>query len=603
MKIGMIKILKVFWRGLDLVRRLTLNLVFFALVIGLVVFLVYEKPVSVPQGSVLLVTLSGQISEEDDFDGQGTLSTMVDGSESSTRLRDVVRALSLAAQDKRIVSVHFRVQDLQKAGFASLREIGTAMDRVKAAGKKITVWSTGYSQAQYAVAAHADEVFVHPMGGVMLRGISGTRLYWGEALKKLGVTVHVYRAGDFKSAPEVFIRSEPSQESLQADRFWMKDIWRQFTTNIESARGLMPGAVDAMIDRYPELLEKAQGDMSQVALDQSLIDSVRTSDEVMELMRSRMGLRSTSDVKLLDYRIYLAASETVPSGKRVAVVTIEGEIKDGGDGPGMTGERDAVKRLRMVRESPQYAALVVRIDSPGGSTVASELIRRELELVKKSGKPVVASFGDYAASGGYWVALGADKIISDPMTITGSIGVFGMLPTFEKTLEQLSLGSGGVSTSALADSVNPLKGVTAEYSKMMELTVARIYRDFVTLVAKGRKIDEKKVAELAQGRVFTGLQAEQLGLVDELGGIQTAIERAAEMAKLDTPVVEHIEREGSGVSVMLMRLMRKAMVQSGLHQMVQWLKPAATVLQPLERVQRSAVGEMPTYAHCLCNLH
>ena len=324
----MMKVLKTCWRGLDFLRRLTLNLVFL-LVLGAVIFaFFYEKPVSVPNNAVLLVTLSGQIVEEDDFDGQGTFSSMVDGSDSFTRLRDVTRALSLAAEDKRIAAVHFRVQDLQKAGLASLREIGAAMDRVKAAGKKITVWSTGYSQIQYAVAAHANEVFVHPMGGVMLKGLSGTRLYWGSALKELGVTVHVYRAGDYKSAPEIFVRSEPSKESLAADRFWMKDIWWQYTANIESSRGLMPGAVDKVIATYPELLEKAQGDMSRVALDQSLIDSVHTADEVIDILRTRMGWKSATEERLLDYRLYLEAAENVPSGKRVAVVTIEGEIKE-----------------------------------------------------------------------------------------------------------------------------------------------------------------------------------------------------------------------------------------------------------------------------------
>ena len=257
----MLELIKTFGRGLDFLRRLTLNLVFFVLLAGVIVVLVYDKPASVPQNAVLLVTLSGQIVEEDDFNGGGTLSSVFDGSDSSTRLRDVTRALESAAADPRIAAVHFRVQDLAKAGLASLREIGAAMDRVKAAGKKITVWSTGYSQAQYAVAAHANEVFVHPMGGVLLRGISGTRLYWGEALSQLGVTVHVYRAGDFKSAPEVFVRSSPSKESLQADAYWMKDLWWQYTANIESSRGLMPGAVDKVIASYPDLLEKAQGDL------------------------------------------------------------------------------------------------------------------------------------------------------------------------------------------------------------------------------------------------------------------------------------------------------------------------------------------------------
>lgn len=598
----MLKVLKTCWRGLDFLRRLTLNLVFL-LILGAIVFaFFYEKPVSVPNNAVLLVTLSGQVVEEDDFDGQGTFSSMVDGSDSFTRLRDVTRALSLAAEDKRIAAVHFRVQDLQKAGLASLREIGAAMDRVKAAGKKITVWSTGYSQIQYAVAAHANEVFVHPMGGVMLKGLSGTRLYWGSALKELGVTVHVYRAGDYKSAPEIFVRSEPSKESLAADRFWMKDIWWQYTANIESSRGLMPGAVDKVIATYPELLEKAQGDMSRVALDQSLIDSVHTADEVIDILRTRMGWKSATEERLLDYRLYLEAAETVPSGKRVAVVTIEGEIKDGGDGPGMTGERDAVQRIRAVRESPDYAALVVRIDSPGGSPVASELIRRELELVKKAGKPVVASFGDYAASGGYWVALGADTIVTDPMSITGSIGVFGMMPTFEKAIDRLSLGTGGVATSPLADAMNPLKSVTPEYGKMMELSVARIYRDFISLVAKGRKMDEQKVAALAQGRVFTGRQAIDMGLADTLGGLDVALAKAAEMANVPGAQAEFIERDGSGLSVMVMRLMRRAMVETGFAEAMRLATPAVQVLEPVQRLQQTVSGSMPLYAHCLCTL-
>ena len=596
----MLKVLKTCWRGLDFLRRLTLNLVFL-LILGAIVFaFFYEKPVSVPNNAVLLVTLSGQVVEEDDFDGQGTFSSMVDGSDSFTRLRDVTRALSLAAEDKRIAAVHFRVQDLQKAGLASLREIGAAMDRVKAAGKKITVWSTGYSQIQYAVAAHANEVFVHPMGGVMLKGLSGTRLYWGSALKELGVTVHVYRAGDYKSAPEIFVRSEPSKESLAADRFWMKDIWWQYTANIESSRGLMPGAVDKVIATYPELLEKAQGDMSRVALDQSLIDSVHTADEVIDILRTRMGWKSATEEKLLDYRLYLEAVEKVPSGKRVAVVTIEGEIKDGGDGPGMTGERDAVQRIRAVRESPDYAALVVRIDSPGGSPVASELIRRELELVKKAGKPVVASFGDYAASGGYWVALGADTIVTDPMSITGSIGVFGMMPTFEKAIDRLSLGTGGVATSPLADAMNPLKSVTPEYGKMMELSVARIYRDFISLVAKGRKMDEQKVAALAQGRVFTGRQAIDMGLAVTLGGLDVALAKAAEMANVPGAQAEFIERDGSGLSVMVMRLMRRAMVETGFAEAMRLATPAVQVLEPVQRLQQTVSGSMPLYAHCLC---
>lgn len=599
----MLKLLKIFWRGLDLLRRFVLNLAFLAVIFGILFALLYEKPVNVPNGSVLLVTLSGQITEESDFDGRGVLTSLADGSEVSTRLRDVITALHRAVDDPRITAVHFRVQELQQAGMASLREIGAAMDRLKAAGKKITVWSTDYSQVQYAVAAHANEVFVHPMGGVMLRGISGTRLYWGDALRELGVNVHVYRAGEFKSAPEVFVRSSPSQESLDSDRFWMKDIWWQYTANIESARGLMPGSIDKMISSYPVLLEKSQGDMGRVALNQNLIDSVHASDEVSDILKIRAGGKTPTEQLLLDYREYLAATQKPVVGKRVAVVTVEGEIKDGSDGPGMAGERDVVRRIRAVRESPDYIALVVRIDSPGGSTVASELIRRELELVKKAGKPVVASFGDYAASGGYWIALGAHKIVTDPSSVTGSIGVFGLMPTFEKTLEKLSIGVGGVVTSPLADALNPVTTVPNAFGKMMDLTVARTYRDFIGLVAKGRRMQEHKVAEIAQGRVFSGRQALDLGLADMTGGLEVALKLAAEMADMPQAPVEFIDREKGGFPMMLARALRRAAQISGLTPSLPMQDSAAQVLRPVQRLMQTSTGTLPLYAHCLCSMN
>lgn len=599
----MLKLLKIFWRGLDFLRRFVLNLAFLAVIFGILFALLYEKPVNVPNGSVLLVTLSGQITEESDLDGRGALASLADGSEVSTRLRDVITALRRAVDDPRITAVHFRVQELQQAGMASLREIGAAMDRLKATGKKITVWSTDYSQVQYAVAAHANEVFVHPMGGVMLRGISGTRLYWGDALRELGVNVHVYRAGEFKSAPEVFVRSSPSQESLDSDRFWMKDIWWQYTANIESARGLMPGSIDKMISSYPVLLEKSQGDMGRVALNQNLIDSVHTSDEVSDILKMRAGGKTPTEQLLLDYREYLAATQKPVVGKRVAVVTVEGEIKDGSDGPGMSGERDVVRRIRAVRESPDYIALVVRIDSPGGSTVASELIRRELELVKKSGKPVVASFGDYAASGGYWIALGAHKIVTDPSSVTGSIGVFGLMPTFEKTLEKLSIGVGGVVTSPLADALNPVTTVPDAFGKMMDLTVARTYRDFIGLVAKGRRMQEHKVAEIAQGRVFSGRQALDLGLADMTGGLEVALKLAAEMADMPQAPVEFIDREKGGFPMMLARVLRRAAQISGLNQSLPLQDSAAQVLRPVQRLMQTSTGTLPLYAHCLCSMN
>ncbi len=595
------KTLKVLWHSIDFVRKLFINLCFLAVVSLLLVVFFYEKPVTVQDRSLMVIEMSGEVVEEGSL-VPGSLALLLEGTATQTRLCDVVRALDLAAADKRISAALVRVKDLQKAGLASLREIGAAMDRFKASGKKITVWSTGYSQVQYAVAAHASEVFVHPMGQVLLRGFSGTRVYWGEALNKLGVTVHVWKVGEFKSAPEIFLYDKPTKESEAAERFWMKDAWAQFVNDIESSRGLMPGAIDKMIATLPEKLEQARGDMSSVALNENLIDAVNTSDEMLETLCARLGVKKVSELNQIDYLTYLDAQKEETVGKAVAVVTIEGEIKDGADGPGMTGERSVISRIRQARDDASVAALVIRIDSPGGSSVASELIRRELELVKKAGKPVVASFGDYAASGGYWVALAADSIVTDPSSITGSIGVFGMMPTFEKSLKRLSLGTGGASTAWLADAENPATPVSPAFGKMMALTVERTYRDFVALVAKSRNLSEAKVRSLAQGRVYTGRQALERGLADALGGLDAAVHEAAALAKLTDKRVRYIRNEEDGLSFLVGRLMRSAAETTGIVSSLRGLEPAARFFaNPVERLQKTVTTETGIYAHCLCS--
>ena len=590
------------WTILDFARRALANvllLVIAGVLIG--VFFFEGSAPSVAKRSILVIDLAGEIVEQGNFSGSGALGSVLSGSEPQTRLRDVLEALNIAATDPDVEGVLMRVDDLQAAGLASLREIGSQMDRFKSSGKRITVWSTGYSQQQYAIAAHASEVYVHPMGQVLLKGLSTSRLYWGEALKSLGVTVHVFKAGAYKSSPESFVLKAPSKDSLEADQFWLNDAWGQFANAIESARGLMPGAVNALIEQYPQKLEKAEGDMSRVALHESLIDGVTTNDETIDMLVERQGGKKGKDaLRTIDFLDYLAVRAKAPSGdKQIAVVTIEGEIKDGADGPGMTGAKSALEVIREARKNAKVAALVVRIDSPGGSAVASELIRRELELVKKSGKPVVASMGDYAASGGYWIATAADKIIADPMSITGSIGVFGIVPRFDKTLDRVSVGAGGASTSWLASAENPLYKMTPGFERMMQLTVARTYKDFVTLVAKGRKLSEKRVTELAQGRVYTGRQAVERGLADRLGGMTEAIEEARSLAKASAAQPLWFEKKQGRLNMLLNELLMRAAafagVQMSLPEVLQ--KPADEALRLTELV--NAPSEV--YAHCLCS--
>ena len=603
----MLAILKNFavalWKSLNFVRRAFANLIAIV-VLGVLlgVWLIDSTP-SVPEHSVLEINLSGNIVEQGSISSD-TLASLLSGSEPETRLRDVTLALDLAAKDKRIDSVMMRLDDLQGAGLATLREIGVAMDRFKQSGKRITVWSTSYSQKQYAIASHASAVYVHPMGQVLLKGLASQRLYWGDALKKLGVTVHVFKAGAYKSAPESFVLNAPSKAALQADRFWMTDAWRQFTDSIESARGLMPGAVDKMIAELPDRLEKAQGDMSRVALDENLIDGVLSGDEARNRVLEQGSGKGKARLETIDYLTYLATNAQAPAAnKSVAVLVIEGEIKDGVDGPGMTGERDVIARIQAAKEDDTVGALVVRINSPGGSAVASELIRRELELVRKSGKPVVASFGDYAASGGYWVALAADKIVTDPQSITGSIGVFGMVPTFEKTLSNLSIGTGGVSTSWLADAESPMTPLSDDYERIMQLSIARTYREFVALVSQSRKMEEKQVMQIAQGRVYTGRQALERGLADELGGLDEAVQEAAKLSGASAEDVLWFEPEQGRLGLLLERFMTKAAEKTGLREALapytQLLKSAS--IREAGRITQLVSSPTMPYAHCLCS--
>lgn len=602
-------VFKAAWKTVNFLRRACVNLVFLVLVgvaIGAAI-LVFHAP-EVPEGAVLVVPLEGTVVES----GAGaakrvSLTRLMAGTTEQTQLRDVIEAIDRAAQDKRISGILMRLEDLQSIGMASIHEIGLAMDRYKATGRRITVWSGAFTQKQYAVAAHASDVYLHPMGQVMLTGLAGSRLYWGELLRNAGVTVHVFKAGAYKTFPEAYVRKGPSEEALQADRWWMNDAWAQMTDSIQTARGLLPGTVAGVIDSLPQLLREARGDMSAVALKANLVDGLKTRDGVNDLLVERQGGKKEDALKAIDYRDYLA---TLPApatkGKYVAVVTLEGEIRDGESGVSGVGDRTMASDIRSVRTDPEAVALVLRVNSPGGSAVASEMIRRELELVREAGKPVVVSMGDYAASGGYWVSLASDRIVADPVTVTGSIGVFGMMPTFEKTLEKLAVGSGGVATTWLAKAQDGTQPMDARFEEVMSLTVERTYRNFIELVAQSRKLKTERVAELAQGRVYTGRQAKDNGLVDELGGFDVAVATAKKLAKVDDKTeVFWVEPPMSLKDVWAERLLSRVSavldVKSFLAGAVRAVGMAPEVVSAASH-DFTTLTALPTepVAHCLC---
>lgn len=501
------------------------------LIVGvcLLVYTMTSAP-KVKNDTVLVLDLEGELQEEAQV--QTTLSSSVLGHIPGTSLHDVLQVLDTAAKDPRIEGILLKLDGIDKAGLASLSEIGLALDRFKASGKPVWAWGTNFSQEQYAIAAHANEIYVHPMGQVIVKGLSSSRLYYGDLLKSLGVTIHVFKAGDFKSYPESFTQRTPSYQWIESEQYWLTDAWRHLSGTIENARGLIPGSVNQFINTLPNRIEQTHGNMAQTALNASLIDGVKTYDEMITHMETRLGRHQPKDIHLMSYLDYVSNVPTNISSHNVAVIIAEGEIRDGISEPGIIGAETLVKVIENIGKDPSISAVVLRLNSPGGSAVASELIRHALLQLRQKGKPVVVSMSDVAASGGYWISAGATEIIASETTLTGSIGVFGLAPTFENSLSLAKIGQGRVSTNWLAGADKPTHAMDARLARILNSTVERTYDDFCNIVAQARQLNVKEVQAVAQGRVWTGAQALERKLVDRVGSFNDALARARELGKL-----------------------------------------------------------------------
>lgn len=501
------------------------------LIVGvcLLVYTMTSAP-KVKNDTVLVLDLEGELQEEAQV--QTTLSSSVLGHIPGTSLHDVLQVLDTAAKDPRIKGILLKLDGIDKAGLASLSEIGLALDRFKASGKPVWAWGTNFSQEQYAIAAHANEIYVHPMGQVIVKGLSSSRLYYGDLLKSLGVTIHVFKAGDFKSYPESFTQRTPSYQWIESEQYWLTDAWRHLSGTIENARGLIPGSVNQFINTLPNRIEQTHGNMAQTALNASLIDGVKTYDEMITHMETRLGRHQPKDIHLMSYLDYVSNVPTNISSRNVAVIIAEGEIRDGISEPGIIGAETLVKVIENIGKDPSISAVVLRLNSPGGSAVASELIRHALLQLRQKDKPVVVSMSDVAASGGYWISAGATEIIASETTLTGSIGVFGLAPTFENSLSLAKIGQGRVSTNWLAGADKPTHAMDARLARILNSTVERTYDDFCNIVAQARQLNVKEVQAVAQGRVWTGAQALERKLVDRVGSFNDALARARELGRL-----------------------------------------------------------------------
>ena len=482
----------------------TILIVLEILLIAGVCLLIYTMTSApeVKNDTVLVLDLEGELQEETQV--QTALSSSVLGQIPGTSLHDVLQVLDTAAKDPRIDGVLLKLDGVDKVGLA----------------------------IQYALATHANEIYVHPMGQVIIKGLSSSRLYYGDLLKSLGVTIHVFKAGDFKSYPESFTERTPSRQWIESERYWLTDAWRHLSSAIENARGLMPGSVNQFINTLPERIEQTHGNMAQTALNASLIDGVKTYDEMISHMETRLGRNQPKDINLMSYLDYVPNVPVNISSRNVAVVIAEGEIRDGQSEPGIIGAETLVEMLEAIEEDPSISAVVLRLNSPGGSAVASELIRHALVQLRQKGKPVVVSMSDVAASGGYWISAGATEIIASETTLTGSIGVFGLAPTFENSLSLAKIGQGRVSTNWLAGADKPTQTMDSRLARILNSTVERTYDDFCNIVGQARKLNATQVQAVAQGRVWTGAQALERKLVDRVGSFDDALARARELGKL-----------------------------------------------------------------------
>lgn len=520
------------WWLLDALRHVLLNGLLLALLVAGAWALFKPGPAPLKPKTALVLDVSGRLVEQRAGNARdNALRQLRDEPDGQTRLRDVLAALDAGAKDPAVTHALLLTDELQGAGLASLRELARAIERFKAAGKPVVAWASAFDQRNYFLAAHASEVWMHPMGSLLIQGFGGQRGYYKDLLDKLGLTAHVMRAGRYKNASENFAASGPSPETLEADGALLGSLWATWTADVEKARRLGEGAVMQAVDSLPASLKDEGGNTAQWALKRKFVDRLMTRDQMRAAFIER-GERDDKTFRQVHWTELLARVKPVKAEAAVAVVVAEGAISDGRAGPGHVGGLSTAELVRRAREDDRVKAVVLRVNSPGGSAFGSELVRRELELVRQAGKPVVVSMGDLAASGGYWVALAADEVIADASTVTGSIGVIAMLPTAEGLAARLGVKAGGVATTWMGKSYDLKTGLDPRFAELVQAGVDGLYRDFTTKAAAARKRTPEQIDAVAQGRVWSGRDALAQGLVDRLGGLDDALKAAAQRAKL-----------------------------------------------------------------------
>ena len=539
------KIFKGIWTGINFSRRLVLNILFLLLVILFFVAITGEEDqVKVADGTVLRLNLNGPIVEEktyvDPVEAAINDATMGKEAPSEILLDDVIEVINEATKDDRISVMLLDLQKMPSAHINKLKQITKAIDAFKEAGKQVIATGYYYTQAQYYIAAHANEVSMHPYGGVSIEGYGMFPLYFKDALEKLKVTQHIFRVGTYKSAVEPFIRNDMSDAAKEANSVWLTALWNEYKTDVAASRPFDESNFDEDMDVYLAKMQAVDGNSGQYALNNQWVDSLKTSQQIRQQLIELVGAEETGKTfKQVSFREYLSLVKPPvefdnPITEKVAVVVAKGTIVDGERKAGEIGGDSTAALLRKARLDDKVKAVVLRIDSGGGSMFASEVIRAEVLALKAAGKPVIASMSSVAASGGYWIASAANEIWAAPSTITGSIGVIGFIPGTQQFFEnKMGITFDRIKTGKYADLANPNRPMGAGERAIIQNSLDRIYDDFITHVSTGREMSKERVDQLGRGRVWTGEQALKNGLVDELGGLNDAIAFAATQAGLE----------------------------------------------------------------------
>ncbi|WP_052071804.1 signal peptide peptidase SppA [Sphingopyxis sp. MWB1] len=536
--------------GLALVFLLLFFIALFALLTGRP-----NAALPVDEGA-LLVELDGILTEQP---AEIDPLTAVSGSDPlrEIRVRDVVHALETAATDQRVKAVVLDLDRFLGGGQVSLSEVGEAIDKVRAAKKPVLAFATGYSTDSYQLAAHANEVWTDPIGGVAVAGPGGSRLYYKGLMDRLGVTANIYRVGTFKSAVEPFLRSDQSPEAKEANVAYASVLWDNWLEDVKTAR--KAAKIEPFLADTAGAVTAAGNDLSKASLDAGLVDKVGSRMAFERRVAEIAGVADDSrpwEYKAIPLQNWVAANPPEMPGETIAVVPVVGEIIDGEATGGTAGGETIAGHILDAVADDGVKAIVLRVDSPGGSVTASEEIRQALLAAKAKKLPVVVSMANVAASGGYWVSTPADRIFAEPDTITGSIGVFGILPSFEKTLANIGVTTDGIATTPLSGQPDILGGVNSEFNQLAQASVEDIYNRFTGLVAKSRKQPLEKVQQIAEGRVWAGGTAHQLGLVDQFGGLSDALADAAKRAGIKGEYhAKYFEDEPSEFSKMLAQWM------------------------------------------------